>query len=114
MEEDPLELEVDGAMVAGVGVAVAPGERRNMRRRVEEVRRKLQPTSIIPHTSATAGGGESGADLLSGFVLAVVSDPLCPAYIQLYAERREMAMREHLNIFSTSKLDLSLLCTNRG
>ena len=78
--EEPLGFEVVGPLVAGVGVvAVAPGEM-NMRRRIVEGRRKKQlPTSIIPHTSATAGGSESGAHLLSGFVLAVVSDLLCPA-----------------------------------
>ena len=85
MVEDALGLEVVGAMVAGV--AVDPGERNMRRRRVQEGRRK-QPTSIIPHTSTTAGGRESGADLLSGFVLAVVSNPLCPAYKQLCKEEK--------------------------
>ena len=105
-------MEVVGAMVAGV--AVDPGER-NMRRRVVEGGRKEQPTSIIPHTSTTAGGGESGAHLLSGFVLAVVGNPLCPADTQLCRqERRGMAMQEHFKILPTSTLDLSLLCTNSG
>ena len=83
--EEPLGFEVVGPLVAGVGVmAVAPGEM-NMRRIVEG-RRKHQPTSIIPHTSATAGGSESGAHLLAGFVLAVVRDPLCPADTELCKE----------------------------
>ena len=77
-----LGFEVVGAMVAGVGEAVDPGgdKKKKMRKVVEGIR-KLAPTSIIPHTSATAGGGESGANLLAGFVLAVVSDPLSPAWI---------------------------------
>ena len=83
--EEPLGFEVVGPLVAGVGVvAVAPGEM-NMRRIVEG-RRKHQPTSIIPHTSATAGGSESGADLLARFVLAVVRDTLCPADTELCKE----------------------------
>ena len=74
-------FEVVGAMVAGVGEAVDPGGDKKKMRKVVEGIRKLAPTSIIPHTSATAGGGESGANLLAGFVLAVVSDPLSPARI---------------------------------
>ena len=95
--EEALGLEVVGAMVAGVGVVVDPGER-NMRRRVVEGRRKEQPTSIIPHTSTTAGGGESGAHLLSGFVLAVVSNPLCPADTQLCREERALQNSPNVNI----------------
>ena len=89
-------MEVVGAMVAGVGEAVDPGER-NMRRAVEG-RRKEQPTSIIPHTSTTAGGGESGAHLLSGFVLAVVGNPLCPADTQLCREERALQKSPNVNI----------------
>ena len=82
--EEPLGFEVVGPLVAGVGVmAVAPGEMN--KRRIVEGRRK-QPTSIIPHTSATAGGSESGAHLLAGFVLAVVRDTLCPADTELCKE----------------------------
>ena len=91
-------MEVVGAMVAGV--VVDPGER-NMRRRVVEGGRKEQPTSIIPHTSTTAGGGESGADLLSRFVLAVVSNPLCPADTQLCREEsngNERALQNPPNV----------------
>ena len=93
-------MEVVGAMVAGVGVVVDPGER-NMRRRVVEGGRKEQPTSIIPHTSTTAGGGESGADLLSRFVLAVVGNPLCPADTQLCREEsngNERALQNPPNV----------------
>ena len=63
--EEALGLEVLVAMVAGVGVAVAPGEIKMRRRRSVVEGRRRKPTSIIPHTSTTAGGGESGADLLS-------------------------------------------------
>merc|ERR1719410_3071310 len=35
-------------------------------------------SSIVPHTAATTGGGESGADLLPRFILAVVCNTLCP------------------------------------
>ena len=87
-------------MVAGVGEAVDPGER-NMRRRVVEGGRKEQPTSIIPHTSTTAGGGESGAHLLSRFVLAVVGNPLCPADTQLCREEsngNERALQNPPNV----------------
>ena len=99
--EEPLGFEVVGPLVAGVGVVtVAPGEMN--KRRIVEGRRK-QPTSIIPHTSATAGGSESGAHLLAGFVLAVVRDTLCPADTELCKQE----LRQHSfnnTIFSVSFL----------
>ena len=62
---------VAGAVVAGVGLAVVAPASENMVRMVRVVRmvlrgrrgKKKWPTSIVPHTAATTGGGESGADL---------------------------------------------------